>query len=188
MAEALQAQYDTAAAAAESTPKEAVVQLKAVIASEPSDTESIKVKEQAIDKLTDVLAKLRDEKALAALFVDLRPLYAQIPKAKTGKIVAIIIRALAEVPDTNDFQVSAVPCPACLLHREVPEVVPVGRGLLKLVDTFALRNSSICCLCKFMVQGILAPWLLPSQPAQTFEQTPNNALLTWHERPGNDQG
>ena len=70
-----------------------------------SDSESIKVKEQAIDKLAKLLAKLKNAPALRVLLTELRPLFAVVPKAKTAKIVRNIIDILATVPGFDQLQV-----------------------------------------------------------------------------------
>jgi 26S proteasome regulatory subunit N6 len=80
-------------------PKDAVAVYRDVIFSAGgSDGESVKVKEQAIDKLAKLLAKLKDAPALKALLTELRPLFAVVPKAKTAKIVRNVIDVLATVP------------------------------------------------------------------------------------------
>lgn len=76
-----------------------------IIGNHPNDVESVKVKEQAINKLTDSLVKQRDAAALASLLTELRPLFAAIPKAKTAKIVRTVIDSVAKVPNSTQLQV-----------------------------------------------------------------------------------
>lgn len=95
------------AAELESTkPEEAVTAYREVIlGAGGSDSESVKVKEQAIEKLAKLLARLKDAPALKALLTELRPLFAVVPKAKTAKIVRNIIDVLAVVPGFDQLQV-----------------------------------------------------------------------------------
>ncbi len=60
---------------------------------------------QAIQKLGDLYAKQEDAAALRKLLTDLRPLFANIPKAKTAKIVRTIIETIAKVPNSTQLQV-----------------------------------------------------------------------------------
>jgi 26S proteasome regulatory subunit N6 len=81
-------------------------QLKDIIlGSYPNDAESIKVKEQAIGKLAELLVKQQDAAALASLLTELRPLFNAIPKAKTAKLVRTIIDSIAKVPNSSQLQV-----------------------------------------------------------------------------------
>ena len=61
-------------------PQEAAKLLREVIfADASSDNESVKVKEQGIDKLSKLLGKLKDAPGLKALLSELRPLFAVGP-------------------------------------------------------------------------------------------------------------
>ncbi|GAB4819896.1 hypothetical protein N2152v2_006942 [Parachlorella kessleri] len=92
-------------AAGELGPAEAQAQLKDIIVGNyPNDAESIKVKEQAITKLTDLLVKQQDAAALASLLTELRPLFTAIPKAKTAKLVRTVIDSIAKVPGSTQLQ------------------------------------------------------------------------------------
>jgi 26S proteasome regulatory subunit N6 len=87
-------------------PADAVKTYRAVIlGAGGSDADSVKVKEQAIDKLAKLLAKLKDASALKTLLTELRPLFALVPKAKTAKIVRNVIDALSTVPGCDALQV-----------------------------------------------------------------------------------
>lgn len=76
-----------------------------VFGEQGSDAEAIKLKEEAISKLSDAYVKQQDAKALTELLSQLRPFFAIIPKAKTAKIVRNIIDQIAKVPNATDIQV-----------------------------------------------------------------------------------
>ncbi|KAI7843382.1 hypothetical protein COHA_002980 [Chlorella ohadii] len=96
MAEALQQQLDAAG--------DDVQALKAVVtAAGSSDAESLKVKDAALGRLTDLLVKAGDAVALRSLLTELRPLFAAIPKAKTAKIVRSVIDSIAKVPNSSQL-------------------------------------------------------------------------------------
>eukprot|EP00884_Botryococcus_braunii_P002614 jgi/Botrbrau1/12353/Bobra.0239s0005.1 len=69
-----------------------------------TDADSIKIREQAIQKLADLYASKANAGALRSLLTDLRPLFAVIPKAKTAKIVRTIIENISKVPDSTELQ------------------------------------------------------------------------------------
>ena len=67
----------------ESKTEEAVVALqKLVLGNDANDAEVLKVKESAITELCALHVKRGDAKALAKLLVDLRPLFAVMPKVR----------------------------------------------------------------------------------------------------------
>ena len=107
MAEALAQQVAAAVEAAGTDPSAAVAGLRdVVIGAHPNDVESLKAKEAALQKLTELLVKQQDAAALAALLTELRPLFAAIPKAKTAKIVRTVIDSIAKVPNSTQLLVS----------------------------------------------------------------------------------
>lgn len=71
------------------------------------DAESVKAKEAAIGRLTELLVKQQDAAGLAALLTELRPLFNAIPKAKTAKLVRTVIDSIARVPGSTQLQVRA---------------------------------------------------------------------------------
>lgn len=78
--------------------------LRKIIAKDTKDTEEdglVKVKERAIYKLAEVLAKQGKTAALSSLLTDLRTFFEEIPKAKTAKIVRTLIDRVAEVPNST---------------------------------------------------------------------------------------
>ena len=76
-----------------------------ITGSSPNDAESVKIKEEALQKLCDLKIKQEDAPGLKALLSDLRPLFAKFPKAKTAKMVRNIIDAMSKVPDSTQIQV-----------------------------------------------------------------------------------
>jgi uncharacterized phage infection (PIP) family protein YhgE len=79
---------------------------QAVFGTQDSDVESIKQKEDAVNKLSEVYVKLQDAKALTDLLSQLRPFFSVIPKAKTAKIVRNIIDQIAKIPNSTEIQVT----------------------------------------------------------------------------------
>lgn len=72
----------------------------------PNDADSLKVKEEAIQKLTETKVKQKDAQGLKQLLTDLRKLFEKLPKAKTAKIVRNLIDAIAKVPNSTALQVN----------------------------------------------------------------------------------
>ena len=90
----------------EAQPEQAIPALRDIaLGSHSNDGEGVRVKEAAIQQLADAYAKQKDANALKQLLVDLRPLFAAIPKAKTAKLVRTIIEAIAKVPNSSQLQV-----------------------------------------------------------------------------------
>lgn len=82
--------------------------LRDFIVSSPADAadpEAVKTKEQAITQLTALLVQSQDAKGLSDLLPLLRGFFANIPKAKTAKIVRAIIDSIAKVPGSTQLQV-----------------------------------------------------------------------------------
>ncbi|KAK3247246.1 26S proteasome regulatory subunit rpn6 [Cymbomonas tetramitiformis] len=87
-------------------PAEALEGIRNIVFAETSsDAETLKVKEQAIQKLTELLTKQKEGGALHLLLTELRPLFSTIPKAKTAKIVRSVIDAVSKIPGTVALQV-----------------------------------------------------------------------------------
>lgn len=79
---------------------------KVVIGETSNDAESVKVKEEALQKLCDLKVKQKDAVGLRQLLTELRPLFTKFPKAKTAKMVRNLIDAISRVPDSTELQVS----------------------------------------------------------------------------------
>lgn len=90
----------------EAQPQIAIETLRDIVLGDhPNDAESIKIKEQALQKLANLYAKQHDATALRTLLAELRPLFTLIPKAKTAKIVRTVVDNIAKVPNSTDIQV-----------------------------------------------------------------------------------
>ncbi|KAL3679335.1 hypothetical protein R1sor_022291 [Riccia sorocarpa] len=87
-------------------PDEAISILRAILHDPTSTAEALRVKEQAIAALSDLLSQQKKGEELRGLLTDLRPFFSFIPKAKTAKIVRGIIDAVAKIPGTSDLQIS----------------------------------------------------------------------------------
>lgn len=90
----------------ESDPAKAIAMLREVLYHPASAAEVLRVKEQAITALSDLLSQEKKAEELRGLLTDLRPYFNLIPKAKTAKIVRGIIDAVAKIPGTSDLQIS----------------------------------------------------------------------------------
>eukprot|EP00192_Tetraselmis_astigmatica_P004523 CAMPEP_0117671490 /NCGR_PEP_ID=MMETSP0804-20121206/13362_1 /TAXON_ID=1074897 /ORGANISM="Tetraselmis astigmatica, Strain CCMP880" /LENGTH=436 /DNA_ID=CAMNT_0005479955 /DNA_START=44 /DNA_END=1354 /DNA_ORIENTATION=- len=88
-------------------PAAALESLRSVALGDPtnSDAEVAKIKDRAIQKLSDVFyAAVGNAEAVAGLLTELRPSFATLPKAKTAKIVRTVIDTMAKVPDSTQLQ------------------------------------------------------------------------------------
>lgn len=85
---------------------ESIAILYGVLADPSSSSEALRIKEQAISNITDLLAQEKKAEDLRSLLTQLRPFFSLIPKAKTAKIVRGIIDAVAKIPGTSDLQIS----------------------------------------------------------------------------------
>lgn len=121
----------------EAQPQIAIETLRDIVLGDhPNDAESIKIKEQALQKLANLYAKQHDATALRTLLAELRPLFTLIPKAKTAKIVRTVVDTIAKVPNSTDIQVHH-----CWLSRSIG-----AAGCL--ADLFCLQLE----VCKEQVQ------------------------------------
>ncbi|PKI75500.1 26S proteasome non-ATPase regulatory subunit 11 homolog [Punica granatum] len=93
-------------AAEAKTPSEAISILYRVLENPSSSPEALRIKEQAITNLSDLLRQENRAEDLRTLLTQLRPYFSLIPKAKTAKIVRGIIDAVAKIPGTSDLQIS----------------------------------------------------------------------------------
>ncbi|KMT11728.1 hypothetical protein BVRB_5g105640 [Beta vulgaris subsp. vulgaris] len=107
MANYLPATTDSLSLALEAkTAIESISILRRVLDDPSSSPDALRIKEQAITKLTDFLRQENKAEELRTLLTQLRPYFSLIPKAKTAKIVRGIIDAVAKVPNTADLQIS----------------------------------------------------------------------------------
>lgn len=87
-------------------PAESISILRQIIENPSSSSEAIRIKEQAISNLSDLLTQEKRGEELRSLLTLLRPFFLLIPKAKTAKIVRGILDAVAKIPGTTDLQIS----------------------------------------------------------------------------------
>ncbi|XP_059317288.1 26S proteasome non-ATPase regulatory subunit 11 homolog [Lycium ferocissimum] len=104
----LPATTDSLAQASEAnTPSEAISILYRILENPSSSSEALRIKEQAIFNLCDLLSRENRAEDLKNLLIQLRPFFSLIPKAKTAKIVNKgIIDAVAKIPGTSDLQIT----------------------------------------------------------------------------------
>ncbi|CAN6485474.1 unnamed protein product [Victoria cruziana] len=87
-------------------PSESIAILYRILANPSSSAEALRIKEQAITNLSDLLQQEKRAEELRSLLTQLRPFFAVIPKAKTAKIVRGIIDSVAKIPGTSELQIS----------------------------------------------------------------------------------
>ncbi|KAH7525213.1 hypothetical protein FEM48_Zijuj06G0201200 [Ziziphus jujuba var. spinosa] len=77
-----------------------------IIENPSSSSEALRIKEQAITNISELLRQENRAEDLLNLLTRLRPFFKLIPKARTAKIVRAIIDAVAKIPGTSDLQIS----------------------------------------------------------------------------------
>ncbi|GLT85120.1 hypothetical protein SLE2022_033200 [Rubroshorea leprosula] len=103
----LPATTDSIAEALEAkNPNEAISILYRVLDNPSSSPEALRIKEQAITNLSDLLRQENKAEDLRTLLTQLRPFFSLIPKAKTAKIVKGIVDCVAKIPGTSDLQIA----------------------------------------------------------------------------------
>ncbi|CAH9090717.1 unnamed protein product, partial [Cuscuta europaea] len=88
------------------TPSESLSILHNILNSPSSSSDALRIKEQAIANLSDLLRQENRADDLKNLLTQLRPFFSLIPKAKTAKIVRSIVDTLAKIPGTSDLQIT----------------------------------------------------------------------------------
>lgn len=88
------------------SPLQSISILRQIIRNPSSSADALRIKEQAISNLSELLAQEKKGEELRSLLTDLRPFFSVIPKAKTAKIVRGIIDAVAKIPGTSELQIS----------------------------------------------------------------------------------
>ncbi|GAA0167136.1 hypothetical protein Leryth_012476 [Lithospermum erythrorhizon] len=88
------------------SPSDAITILYRVLEDTSSSSEALRIKEQAITNLSDLLRQENKAEELRGLLTKLRPFFSVIPKAKTAKIVRGIVDAVAKIPGTAGLQIS----------------------------------------------------------------------------------
>ncbi|KAJ0976112.1 hypothetical protein J5N97_018077 [Dioscorea zingiberensis] len=87
-------------------PLESISILYRILEDPSSSSEALRIKEQVITNLSDLLRQEKRAEELCNLLTQLRPFFSLIPKAKTAKIVRGIIDSVAKIPGTSDLQIS----------------------------------------------------------------------------------
>ncbi|KAL2939727.1 26S proteasome non-ATPase regulatory subunit 11-like protein [Bienertia sinuspersici] len=107
MADYLPATTESLALALEAnSAAESISTLQRVLADPSSSPDNLRIKEQAITNLSDLLRQENKAEDLRILLTQLRPYFSSIPKAKTAKIVRSIIDTVAKIPNTTELQIS----------------------------------------------------------------------------------
>ncbi|KAK6125670.1 LOW QUALITY PROTEIN: hypothetical protein DH2020_040596 [Rehmannia glutinosa] len=88
------------------TPAEAISIYYGILENPSSSSEALRIKEESITKLSDLLRQEGRAEDLQNLLTKLRPFFSLIPKAKTAKIVRVIIDSVAKIPGTSNLQIS----------------------------------------------------------------------------------
>lgn len=104
-ASSLKDRLDTAAEA-QSTGEAESIYRDIIFGDHANDADSVKAKEEAVQKLSDLKVGQKDAAAVRQLLTDLRPQFGKFPKAKTAKIVRNLIDAIAKIPDSTQLQVT----------------------------------------------------------------------------------
>ncbi|XP_055801700.1 26S proteasome non-ATPase regulatory subunit 11 homolog isoform X2 [Solanum dulcamara] len=92
--------YSLAQVSEATTPSEAISILYRILENPSSSSEALRIKEQAIFNLSDLLSQEKWAEDLQKLLVQLRPFFSLIPKAKTAKIInKEIVDAVAKIPE-----------------------------------------------------------------------------------------
>ncbi|ONK61562.1 uncharacterized protein A4U43_C08F31270 [Asparagus officinalis] len=103
----LPATTDSLAQALEArSPSESISVLYRILENPSSSPDALRIKEQAISNLSELLTQEKKAEELRSLLTQLRPFFSLIPKAKTAKIVRGIIDSVAKIPGTSDLQIS----------------------------------------------------------------------------------
>ncbi|KAF2299151.1 hypothetical protein GH714_030811 [Hevea brasiliensis] len=120
----LPATTDSIAQALEAkTPSESISIYYRMLENPSSSPDSLRIKEQAITNLSDLLRQENRAEELRSLLTQLRPFFALIPKAKTAKIVRGII----------DARVEARLAALLMENKEYSEALNLLSGLIKEV-------------------------------------------------------
>uniref|UniRef100_A0A7R9Y4Q5 PCI domain-containing protein n=1 Tax=Prasinoderma coloniale TaxID=156133 RepID=A0A7R9Y4Q5_9VIRI len=98
---------DQVARAAELPPDAAAAAYLAVVRDAGAGgADAIKAKEDAVAKLGALYVKEGQGEPIRALLAELRPFFATVPKAKTAKIVRMLLDMVAQIPGTVALQVA----------------------------------------------------------------------------------
>lgn len=104
--ELLTADFDHAVEVASSDPGEATTLFRKIIFNGVNTDEVIKLREKSVVHLGKIHAKKEDGPAIDALLKELRPIFADMSKAKAAKLVRTLIDTVATIPDSLDLRVT----------------------------------------------------------------------------------
>lgn len=93
-------------------PEAAIKAYKEIIHNDVDEDPNAKGREQAIYALGDFLVAQNRPGDISALSKELRPLFAELPKAKTAKIVRMLLDILAKTPNSRALQIEM--CADCI--------------------------------------------------------------------------
>jgi len=85
---------------------QAVPALLACVEDAAGGPEAVKAKEEAVAQLGACYVKAQDGEAIRRLLATLRPIFASVAKAKTAKLVRLLLDRVAQIPGTTALQVS----------------------------------------------------------------------------------
>ncbi|XP_050373021.1 26S proteasome non-ATPase regulatory subunit 11 homolog [Argentina anserina] len=88
------------------TPSEGIANLYRILENPSTSSDALRIKEQAITNLSDLLRQESRGQDLCNLLTQLRPFFSLLPKAKTAKIVRGIIDTVAKIPNTSELQIT----------------------------------------------------------------------------------
>lgn len=98
-------------------PKECIQHLRGIViesssdvTSASSDPEIVKIKEQAVQQLCEAYVKAQDAPGLRDMLTQLRSFFGTIPKAKTARLIRLVIDSIVKVPGSTALQVSRNHC------------------------------------------------------------------------------
>jgi hypothetical protein len=124
-----------AALEAAATPEALRALVLAAVPAHLASDDDLRAKELAVTKLCGLYVAAGDTASLSGLLAFLRPFFAQVPKARTAKIVRGILEALSRIPGSTEVQVAV-----CL--ETVEWCKAEKRSFLRL--RVQLRLSQLC--------------------------------------------
>lgn len=143
---------DDALALSEKNSDAATSQLKQIANSAENNEDAVKVKEQALHGLAQIFAKHNRSAELRQLFVDMRPFFASLPKARTAKIVRSLVSAVskAQAPLNTQAELLQESIQWCisekrtfLKHRLQCRLATVFLRMEKFKDALAVMTSVV---------------------------------------------
>lgn len=143
----LQIPYDEGVKQIKPSPAEAIKIFRDLVLGEhPNDADSLKVKEQAVQQLGELYSKQSEAEAIRSLLTEIRPLFAAFPKARTAKLVRMLIESVAKIPDSTALQVPRyLLIPQHCIHGHVQEFVSPTIIALDVLQWHVWGIYAGCC-------------------------------------------